>query len=405
MEDLDDDLDLRFHRGLKPDVYYRCPTLESLDGALRNELEKNASSLIPVEIVTEFLFAPASTITVPVAQQPALDALIEPADHLQSITVDYALCRDIDGKDRLRVQRAIAKSIIEAVSQADGFKYSERSAQSKEGGDGARFKYVCQDSVQKRIRKSTTKKEKEQNNDDSEDANDQRQAEPVRYDCGGAIHIKFSTKREAINVVYKHNPIHSTAAVDESNLPALAVGTAPTPQLPESKAGNGVKERKRKRSKKDHVHVENDFRDPNLDMSTSPETSKPSAKNKHKKNVTSASPDSGRKTSMKKSKKGTGSAVQKKARVREHSPPPVSIKGRACIRCREKKIKCNEARPTCNQCCRGLWTCQYELPGARKRSKTGCVNCKSRKRKCTEERPSCAYCLRLNDDCQYADYS
>jgi len=72
-------------------------------------LEKNASSLIPVEIVTEFVFATASTITIPVVHQPALDALIEPADHLQSITVDYALCRDIDGKDRLKVQRAIAK--------------------------------------------------------------------------------------------------------------------------------------------------------------------------------------------------------------------------------------------------------------------------------------------------------
>jgi hypothetical protein len=65
--------------------------------------------LIPVEIVTEFIFATASTITIPVAQQPALEALIEPADHLQSITVDYALCCDIDGKDRLKVQRAIAR--------------------------------------------------------------------------------------------------------------------------------------------------------------------------------------------------------------------------------------------------------------------------------------------------------
>jgi hypothetical protein len=62
-----------------------------------------------VEIVTEFVFAAASTITITVAQQLALDALIEPADHLQSITVDYALCRDIDGKDRLKVQRAIAR--------------------------------------------------------------------------------------------------------------------------------------------------------------------------------------------------------------------------------------------------------------------------------------------------------
>lgn len=28
MEDLEDELDLRYHRGLKPEVYYRCPTLE-----------------------------------------------------------------------------------------------------------------------------------------------------------------------------------------------------------------------------------------------------------------------------------------------------------------------------------------------------------------------------------------
>lgn len=62
-----------------------------------------------MEIVTEFVLAAASTITIPVAQQLALDALIEPANQLQSITVDYALCPDIDGKDRLKVQRAIVR--------------------------------------------------------------------------------------------------------------------------------------------------------------------------------------------------------------------------------------------------------------------------------------------------------
>jgi len=35
------------------------------------------------------------------------------------------------------------------------------------------------------------------------------------YDCGGAIHLKFSLKREAINVVYKHNPIHSSSVNGE----------------------------------------------------------------------------------------------------------------------------------------------------------------------------------------------
>jgi hypothetical protein len=76
---------------------------------LRNELDKNAASLVPVEIVTEFVLAVASTITIPVAQQSALDALIQPADYPQSMTVEYALCRDTDGKDRLKVQRAIAR--------------------------------------------------------------------------------------------------------------------------------------------------------------------------------------------------------------------------------------------------------------------------------------------------------
>lgn len=92
--------------------------MQSLDGALRNEIAKNASSLIPVEIVTEFIFAVASAITIPVAHQPALDALIQPADYLQSITVDYALCRDIDGRDRLKVQRAIARYILPLCSLA-----------------------------------------------------------------------------------------------------------------------------------------------------------------------------------------------------------------------------------------------------------------------------------------------
>lgn len=109
MEDLEDDLDLRYHKGLDPDVYFRCPTLESLDGALRGEIEKSASSLIPTEIVTEFIFAKSSTITISVTQQPQLDALIEPADYPQSIAVEHALCRDLDGKPRLRAQRAVAR--------------------------------------------------------------------------------------------------------------------------------------------------------------------------------------------------------------------------------------------------------------------------------------------------------
>jgi hypothetical protein len=33
MDDLEDELDLRFHKGLNPDVYYRCPTLEVISSS------------------------------------------------------------------------------------------------------------------------------------------------------------------------------------------------------------------------------------------------------------------------------------------------------------------------------------------------------------------------------------
>lgn len=286
------------------------------------------------------------------------------------------------------------------------------------------------------------KKEKTQ---DSEDGENQasRRGNPLlpTYDCGGALFIKFSIKREAINVVYKHNPIHSSPVNNEryvqslhalrrqiflanvrararlpgtitkcnSNLPPLAVENDPDSRAPKPRAANKTKERKRKRSKKDHVEVENGYTDPDLDMSTSPEAPKASTKKVRRKNALVASPESSRKSGTKKSKNGkeplSPSTARNKVQIREPSPPARLMKGKACIRCREKKIKCNEAKPACNQCRRGLWTCQYELPSAKKRSKNGCINCKSRKRKCTEERPSCAHCLRIDDDCEYADYS
>lgn len=39
MDDLDDELDLRYHRDLKPDVYYRCPSSEVIHRPLHLELQ------------------------------------------------------------------------------------------------------------------------------------------------------------------------------------------------------------------------------------------------------------------------------------------------------------------------------------------------------------------------------
>ncbi|KAF2638568.1 hypothetical protein P280DRAFT_404552 [Massarina eburnea CBS 473.64] len=411
MDDLDDELDLRHHRSLKPDVYYRCPNTESLDGALRNELEKNAASLIPMEIATEFVFSLTSTITISVAQQSHLDSLFDPAAWPQSIAVEYALCRDAEGKERLKLQRAIARSILETIQEIDGFKYAERQALNKEGSDGTRFKYVCVDSLQNRDRKANRKKGKGKEKEIEAEEGGNRKSEGPQatkptlptYDCNGAIYIKFSTKRDAIHVVYRHNPIHNTPVVDKPSMPAQATDNSSAPQDATNGTSHSAKPKKRKRAPKDHhVEVDTEFDDPDLDMSTSFETVKAPSKKKNGKST--ASPVATKKT--KKGKPAQSPAKSRKnAPVRELTPPPAqSVKGK-CLRCREKGIKCNEVKPQCNQCRRGLWDCQYEVPGPKKRSKNGCVNCKGRKRKCTEERPSCAYCLKVDDDCTYQDYS
>ncbi|KAF2751275.1 hypothetical protein M011DRAFT_491810 [Sporormia fimetaria CBS 119925] len=350
MDAVEDELDVRYHRGLKPDVYYRCPTLESLDGALQNELQKNAASFIPVEIITEFVFAAASTITVPATQQTNLGALaILPAEYPQSITV----------------QRAIARSVIDVVQAIDDFKYTERQAVNKEGSDGVRFKYV-----------SNEKKDGNQ----SAPTNSRIHTLPT-YDCGGAVFIKFSTKRDAINVVYKHNPIHRD--VKKRGRPKKSRDDAESDpsQRPKQKRGRPKKDR-------DDFQVPDRYAAAQMDMFTSPEDSRASIPGK---------------TASKKKKKGkqAGSLPTENAA----SPPAAAAKPMKgpCIRCREKQIKCDQTKPTCNQCSRGLWQCFYELTRPMKRSKSGCYQCKQRKRKCSEEKPLCAYCLKVDDDCEYPE--
>lgn len=100
------------------------------------------------------------------------------------------------------------RSIIAAIEEADGFKYSERRVYNpKAGRDGARFRYDCQDSLDNKDRKVSKKKEELNAVDEDETSTANKDLIPA-YGCGGVIHVRFSIKRDAINVVYRHNPIH-----------------------------------------------------------------------------------------------------------------------------------------------------------------------------------------------------
>lgn len=100
-------------------------------------------------------------------------------------------------------------SFIEMIQGIDGFRYAERQASNKDGSAGVRFKYVCLDSVQYRARKSNARKDDEpEETDGSRKRMRKSGAGLPAYDCGGAIYVRFSTEREAVNVMYVHNPIH-----------------------------------------------------------------------------------------------------------------------------------------------------------------------------------------------------
>jgi len=165
--------------------------------------------------------------------------------------------------------------------------------------------------------------------------------------------------------------------------------------------------KKRRRKKSGQVEEPQEYNGTNLDMSTSPETHRSPTKKRNRKSDAALSTEepAQRKKRGRPPKSPNQSRSSKNGvapAVATSDPVPKPYKG-PCVRCRENKLKCNQAKPTCYECHRGLWDCSYEAPQRKTRSKTGCFNCKQRKRKCTEEKPSCAYCVKEDDDCEYPE--
>jgi hypothetical protein len=216
---MDEGFHLRHFRGPKPEVFFQCPNFESLEVALRDELHKSSQTLIPEETVVDFVFPATSTITVPPSHQPNLRGLgIQQIATPQVIPVATILCENVIGQDRLKIQRAIAKSFVELIQKIDGFRYMERQAWNKDHSDGTRFKYVCLDSLQNRDRLCNSKRYQElAKKRGTEDMGGVagRSRLPT-YDCGGAVHVKFSLERDQINVIYRHNSIHRDITTRQS---------------------------------------------------------------------------------------------------------------------------------------------------------------------------------------------
>ncbi|KAF2270040.1 hypothetical protein CC78DRAFT_574154 [Lojkania enalia] len=228
-----------------------------------------------------------------------------------------------------------------------------------------------------------------------------------------AIHIKLSTKREVINILYKHNLIHRdvTSRAINSQMELRYPVTLTSKSIERIQCQGMLeimqaasKPRKRKRARK-ILEKSDDYVRIDLGMSTSPDASKSSpGKKKKRKNPPTDSPLTKKKQKSKHAH-SPSRYCSFKASIGEASIAPTlsKVMKKICLQDREKKIKCDEARPACNQCKWELRICQYQYPSICKRSKIAYFNCRQRKRECSEIKPFRTHCLKVDDDCGYPD--
>lgn len=145
-----------------------------------------------------------------------------------------------DARQSAIVQRAASRGVILAIENADGFRYSFNNAWTAKDGEGSRFSYICQDSMQNKDRHAngyprTTKHLKG-------DVGSRGPRKPT-YDCKGSVSIKFSTTKQRCDVYYRHFAIHSTVA-DRVQLPRPRMPRRPFvnrgPSIPLADDGEGT---------------------------------------------------------------------------------------------------------------------------------------------------------------------
>lgn len=77
-----------------------------------------------------------------------------------SMSILEALAPTSDPKERMRKQRAIAKTCVEAIQRVDGFRYSFHNNWQSREDDAYRFSYYCNDSLLNKDRAANGKGQK-----------------------------------------------------------------------------------------------------------------------------------------------------------------------------------------------------------------------------------------------------
>lgn len=220
-------------------------SLEDLCEALKVDIRAASESAVPICTTVELSLSFSAVLTL---QRPYTGAYAEGGENdlppefkttstREDGTIEHdrapqALVNSIvnieDPLKRKIVQRAASRGIIQAVERIDGFRYSFNNAWMPKNEEGARFSYICQDSMQNKDRHA---------NGYPRTIRSLRAEGEIRgprkptYDCKGSVSVKFSQGRQSAEVYYRHYSIHGTAA-DNRAAPRAGPRPRPTPKNP-----------------------------------------------------------------------------------------------------------------------------------------------------------------------------
>ncbi|KAI1617032.1 hypothetical protein EDD37DRAFT_604313 [Exophiala viscosa] len=201
----------RRHRGrhakdpLGQSIQYRCQGTNDFEEKLREYLSNPTSD--PEHMTLEFLFPVTAAFMVPAREPKGNRPVHDRTPYMYSafnktaISVADALQHSGDPKEQMLTQKAISKTLVETVQEADGYHYSFHNYWVSREDQACRFSYFCNDSVLNKGRAA------------NEGASKIRQGVKVRkpvWDCQGTVAVKFSLTKMSLEVHYKHIPMHPT---------------------------------------------------------------------------------------------------------------------------------------------------------------------------------------------------
>ncbi|KAJ9666978.1 hypothetical protein H2201_002811 [Coniosporium apollinis] len=380
---------------LKPDTVFQCGNVEGLVSSFQWLVDNATSSLIPDAVTCQFILGVDAVVEIRatsngtpsfltlIQKQPESQAdnadgkspdLENPPEKKFTVSVASALAAFGDDAERLKTQRALARAIVEAIQDVDGYRYFEKQVWGTKGQNGCRFRFPCVDSLQNRERA----------------ANRYAKAKALNVPVDEFEHdapMRPSVTR--VRAKHRRGSQLGTSpqlAPDGSYLPGLdpafqhAQPGAYQPGEPVPGAASKPAKTPRKRKKEDAgsdttpaptgAVSATDGLDAlvdllQADMNAGPYYQYPSAVNGN----------SDFPVYLDYAPTTTNGATAKTAQSGPSDPNRVVHKRRkgGCLGCKERRMRCDQAKPACGACVKSSRPCTYEDDPAprRKKAKTG----------------------------------